>query len=512
MLHLLSFLPKPAVQGLAWTALFVGCCSTAMAEFSLPNIFGDHMVVQRDQENPIWGKADANAQVTVTVVDRKVECTADSEGHWKCMLPSLAVGGPYQIKATSNGQEIRLTDVLAGEVWICSGQSNMQWAVGGSEDFELEKISANYPSIRMINFPQVGSQQKVWSHDDRQWKVCNSENVAGFSAVGYFFGRQLHQSMNVPIGLINNAWGGSAAEAWVDQSVLQSDERFSALIKRWEASQTRFEELDAKRDRTTQEQKEHGDLKRNLSGNHRPGNIYHGVLESHLGYGIRGAIWYQGESNAQRAYQYRELFPLMITHWRDRWGQGNFPFYWVQLADYQPETTGPEESAWAELREAQTMTLDRLEHVGQAVIIDIGEGKDIHPRNKVEVGRRLARLALRNEYHYQIAAESPRFESMETEGNAAILKFSNLGEGWRPFDVDTPLGFTIAGEDKAFVDADVTILEDGRLKVTADGVSEPKSVRYAWANNPIVNMFNKSDLPLTPFRTDDWQGATANNQ
>ncbi len=479
----------------------------SFAELKLPNIFGNQMVVQREQENPIWGKADANSQVTVVVGDRKASCTADAEGNWRTMLPSLPTGGPYQIKVTSGSDTITLDDVLSGEVWICSGQSNMQWTVSNSEDFELEKLAANYPKIRMINFPQVGSQTKIWSHEV-SWQVSNSQNVGRFSAVGYFFGRQLHQTLDVPVGLINNAWGGSAAEAWIDQKTLSEDSRFAELMERWKKDAEEYETLQAKKELTEQEQMRLANLKKSISGNQRPGNIFHGVLESHLGYGIRGAIWYQGESNAGRAYQYRDLFPLMITHWRQHWGK-DFPFYWVQLADYREETTEPTNSDWAELREAQTMTLDKLSNVGQAVIIDIGEGKDIHPRNKVEVGRRLARLALKNEYGYDIAADSPRYASMEVDGSSVILTFDHVGNGWRPFDVAQPLAFTIAGEDKKFYKAKAEILSDKRIRVSSEQVSTPAAVRYAWADNPVVNLFNQNDLPLTPFRTDDWPGVTA---
>ena len=233
-----------------------------------------------------------------------------------------------------------------------------------------------------------------------------------------------------------------------------------------------------------------------------------GVLKSHLGYGIRGAIWYQGESNASRAYQYRDLFPLMISNWREEWGQGDFPFYWVQLADFRNETAEPGESSWAELREAQTMTMDKLANTGEAVIIDIGEGYDIHPKNKQAVGRRLARWALAKDYGIDVPCQSPRYKSMDKSGNKITLTFDHVGTGWRPFDVREPRGFAIAGNDKAFVWAQAKILKDGRIEVLSDRVADPVAVRYGWADNPVVNMFNNAGLPLTPFRTDEWPGMT----
>jgi sialate O-acetylesterase len=341
--------------------------------------------------------------------------------------------------------------------------------------------------------------------------VCTPETVGNFSAVGYFFGRQLHQTLGVPIGLINNAWGGSACEAWINRETLSADQQFAPLIERWVANEKQYEELNAKTERNEDEEKQFKNLTNQMRGNSRPGNIYNGVLKSHLGYGIRGAIWYQGESNAGRAYQYRALFPLMIKSWREEWGQGDFPFYWVQLADFMAEKSEPSDSSWAELREAQTMTMSALPHTGQAVIIDIGEGKDIHPRNKQGVGMRLARWALANEYGLDIPFRSPQYKSMEVTGNKAVLTFDYVEKGWRPFDVNELQGFTIAGEDKKFVNAKATLMNDGRIEVSADSVGTPASVRYGWADNPICNLYSTEDLPLTPFRTDDWPGVTANS-
>ena len=492
------------------TMVLAMASSIAQAEVKLPNIFTDSMVLQRNQENAVWGKADAGEEVAVHIGDQKKSTKADSEGHWKVTLDPMQVGQPLELVVKGNN-EIRIKDVLVGEVWICSGQSNMQWSVNASNNVDLEKAAANFPNIRMINFPQVGVQEPIWSHDDRKWMVCNPQNVGNFSAVGYFFARQLHQTLGVPIGMINNAWGGSACEAWIDRETLSADAQFKPLIERWESSEARFDELSKKQDLSEDENKQLGGLRNQMRGNSRPGNIYNGVLKSHLGYGIRGAIWYQGESNAGRAYQYRELFPLMISSWRKEWGQGDFPFYWVQLADFMAENSEPMDSAWAELREAQTMTMEKLPHTGQAVIIDIGEGKDIHPRNKVDVGMRLARWALANEYDINIPHRSPEYASMEINGSQIILSFDHVDGGWRPFDTNDLLGFTIAGEDKKFVNAKATLMQDGRIAVSAESISDPKSVRYAWANNPKVNLYDRSDLPLTPFRTDDWQGVTANN-
>ncbi len=481
-----------------------------LAEVKTPNVFGSHMVLQRDQPNRVWGRADANEKVTVKIADQTHEAQADKDGNWEVKLNPLAVGGPHEL-VIKGSNELKFEDVMVGEVWICSGQSNMQWSVNAAWDPDLESAAANYPNIRMINFPQVGTQEPIWSHDDRKWQVCTPQTVGSFSAVGYFFARQLHQTLNVPIGMINNAWGGSACEAWVNPERMKADERYKPLLERWEETVKAEAALAAKENPSEDDKKTLGNLRNQLRGNARPGNIYNGVLKSHLGYGIRGAIWYQGESNAGRAYQYRELFPLMITNWREEWKQGDFPFYWVQLADFMAENPNQFDSGWAELREAQTMTMDKLPNTGQAVIIDIGEGKDIHPKNKVDVGRRLARWALAKDYGINVPYKSPRYKSHEIKDGKVILKFDNIEQGWRPFDVNEPRGFAIAGEDKKWVWAKATIQKDGSIEVSAPEVSSPAAVRYGWADNPVCNMFSQNGLPLTPFRTDDWPGLTANN-
>ncbi len=482
-------------------------CGRAEAALQLPNVFGDHMVVQQKAPIKVWGWTTAGQDVTVEIGGGTASTKAGSDGRFEVSLPALDAGGPHTL--TVKADETRtIQDVLVGEVWVCSGQSNMQWSIDLANDPDLEKLAAKFPNLRMINFPQVGSQKPINTHD-RQWQVCSPQTLGSFSAVGYFFGRQLHQTLDVPVGMINNAWGGSACEAWINRELLTADEKYKPMIERWVAMESEFEKLSGLQNLSEEDAKKLKQLTGQMGGNHRPANIYNGVLKSHLGYTIKGAIWYQGESNASRAYQYRDLFPLMISSWRKEWGIGDFPFYWVQLADFKDEKPEPGDSDWAELREAQTMTMTKLPNTGEAVIIDIGEGKDIHPKNKFDVGRRLARWALAKDYGIQIAYHSPQYRSMEVQGAKVILTFDHVDGGWRPFDVNTPRGFSIAGEDKKFVWASATVLPDGRVEVTSDKVSNPKSVRYAWADNPVCNMFSKAGLPLTPFRTDDWPGVTA---
>jgi len=354
-----------------------------------------------------------------------------------------------------------------------------------------------------------------------KWEVCTPESAKGFSAVGYFFGRELKDQLGVPIGLVDDSWGGSSCEAWIPRERMESNPMYYALVKKWDEQVKNFDEAKWKADWEEWRKKEEISKKEGkpappnrpsydtpVGSIHRPANLYHGRLEPVIPYAIRGAIWYQGESNAGRAYQYRDMFPLMIKSWREDWKQGDFPFYFVQLADFMEEKGEPGDSSWAELREAQTLTQDKLPNTGQAVIIDLGEGADIHPMKKLEVGRRLARLALARDYGKQIAADSPRYDSMEKKGNKVVVKFKNVGGRLRNIDDKNAKGFAIAGADKKWHWAEASITGPDTIEVWSDDVKEPVAVRYAWADNPVCNVFNDSLLPLTPFRTDDWDGVT----
>ncbi len=505
----------------------VSAAGSLNAELRLPAIIGDHMVLQQQLANPIWGWDAPGTQVTVTFAGQeKSAVAAEGSGRWQVKLdPSPASADPrvLTIKGTS---ERAVQDVLVGEVWICSGQSNMQWDLRQSDDGDLDALTAKLPRLRLISVPQVGTQELK---DDFQgaWAACTPDSAATFSAIGYYFGRQLHDTLDVPIGLIDNAWGGSAAEAWIRRDVLDKDERFAGLVAEWKAREDALPaELEAYEAKLAEWKvkaaeaeaanqpppRRPGSPEGAMTGNHRPGNIYGGVLHATVGYGIKGAIWYQGESNAGRAHQYRTLFPLMISHWRDVWQQGDFPFYWVQLADFMGEKPEPGDSAWAELREAQTLTQSAIPNGGQAVIIDIGEGNDIHPRNKREVGARLARLALAKDYGFSsLPARSPEFRNLAIENGKATLTFDHAHGGLRAHDDSTVKGFAICGEDRRWVWAQAAITGQKRdqIEVSSPEVAAPVAVRYAWADNPVCNVVsNAGGLPLTPFRTDDFPMVT----
>jgi sialate O-acetylesterase len=502
----------------------------AWAEIKLSAIFGSHMVLQRDQANPVWGTAAAGEQITVAIGDQNHSATAADDGAWKVKLAPLPAGGPHKITIKgNNSSEVVLDDVLVGEVWICSGQSNMQWSVSQSFNGDLEALSAKNTNIRHISVPNVGTQEPKWTFNGA-WTVCGPDNAGQLSAVGYFFGRRLQETLGVPVGLIDDAWGGSACEAWINRETLTKDGRFPELLARWEQTEKDFAggKLDAdyvvaleKWKKEAAAAKEAGKIPprepqppiRLMEGNSRPGNIYNGVLKSTIGYGIRGAIWYQGESNAGRAYQYRDLFPLMIQSWRQEWGQGDFPFYYVQLADFLDEKSAPGDSSWAELREAQTMTMSKLPNTGEAVIIDLGEANDIHPRNKQFVAERLARWALAKDYGVpNVAYRSPTYKAMETDGDKVNVKFDYVLSGLRAFDYKDVRGFAVAGEDKQWhwAKAEITGEYKDTVTVSSPEVKNPVAVRYGWADNPVCNLRDsQSALPVTPFRTDDWKGVTA---
>lgn len=510
------------VRLLSVVLLIGATCGLCRAELRLCSLFTDHMVLQRDQPIKVWGWTEPSVAVTVKLSNAQFTVNAEgkstADGRFDLTLPPQAAGGPFEL--TVKAKETKtISDVMIGEVWLCSGQSNMQWPVSSSNDADLEALTAKFPNLRMISVPRVGTQE-LQSDFEGEWTTCTPKTVMDFSAVGYFFGRQLHQTLDVPIGLIDNSWGGSACEAWVERSVLEEDERFSELVSKWKNTESTYDhraEMEKHQQRLDNWKKtQKGNRPRGprnvLEGQHRPGNLFAGVLNPVIGYSMKGVIWYQGETNASRGYQYRELFPLMIKHWRDKWGAGDFPFYWVQLADYRAEAEVPGDSDWAELREAQTMTLNALANTGEAVILNLGEASDIHPKNKQDVAKRLARLALANDYGFDLVCRSPLFREATPSGSRMVLKFDHVGAGLDTFDVKQPIGFTIAAVDQKFVAATAKIVGNDTIEVWADEVQQPVAVRYAWADNPVCNVQNKQGLPMTPFRTDEWKGVTADRR
>lgn len=485
---------------------------TAAGKISMPHIFADHMVLQQKQHNPIWGKASPGATVYVTVADQSYQAVADEKGDWRIKLVPLPVGGPYKIIVEGDYTIIELADVLVGEVWLCSGQSNMEWRVQHVNHSEIELASANYPDIRLLSVPRVGIDQPQFDVET-QWYKTTPQTVRDFSAVCYFYGRRLHQTLNVPIGLIKNSWGGTPIEAWIPRDALEKDGQYKELMDHWdqqaaEFNQDEYNQKLAVFNAWVKAGKPKGqNLKKPvnlLTAGKRPANIFNGVVNPFVSYGIRGVIWYQGESNSNRGYQYRSLFPLLINSWRERWGQGDFPFYWAQLADFRAEQDTPSDySDWAELREAQSMTLS-LPNTGQAVIYDLGEARNIHPGNKQDIANRLVRHPLAKIYGFPMTSESPTYKSSRIEGNKFIVSFDNVRRQLYALDVKEVHGFYIAGKDQKFVRATAKITSKNTVEVYSEAIADPVAIRYGWEDNPVFNLYDKIGLPVAPFRTDDW--------
>ena len=632
--------------------------NTMQAEVQLSRIFSSNMVLQQGIENPIWGQADKGEKITIIFAGKTIKTKADRTGKWKINLPPMEYGGPYTL-IIKGKNEIKIDNILIGEVWVCSGQSNMEFAVSNANNSDQEIAEANYPKLRMFTVPKRVSQFPADDLEGGEWEICSPTTVGNFSAVGYFFGRNLLKDLNVPIGLIHTSWGGTVAETWISPESIEKDPDFVGALaelkqldmdnykqekmkkiadlfggqlpsndegfiegkapyaannlndSNWSTLKTPMQweyggypDIDGiawyrTRFTLTKEQAQNtaelhlakiddsdmtwlngqlvgktnvynedriyrlepdilkegenvlavrvvdtggdggiygnenelyvkagtdviklaGDWKFKLTQvsvgsmdigpNSYPTLLYNGMINPILGYGIKGAIWYQGESNADRAFQYRRVFQTLIKDWRQHWGVGDFSFFWVQLANFMQAKDQPEESAWAELREAQTMALE-LPNTGTGLAIDIGEANDIHPRNKQDVGKRLALNALKITYNQDVINSGPMYESMKIEGNKAVIHFKETGSGLMAKDKYGYLkAFAIAGADKKYHWAKGEILDDNSVVVYSDEVEKPVAVRFGWADNPDdLNLYNKEGLPAVPFRTDSWKGIT----
>lgn len=631
--------------------------TVAKSEVKLPQIFTSNMVLQRELPIKVWGWADKREKITVIFHEDTINIKADKKGNWSVEFKALPAGGPYEM-IVSGKNKIKLSNILLGDVWVCSGQSNMEWPLHATKNAEEEIANATHPRIRLFTVQKNISTKPLPDCESDGWKVCRPEEIAGFSAVGYFFGRKLNQDLDVPIGLLHTSWGGTNVETWTsaasiekiagfegiskeleefDEEQLIADQRAKLekvvgplpeedlgmkenkpvwasekndyaswnemeLPKLWESELPNLDgivwfqkEFELERidlldgveihlgtiddsditflngeeiGRTIQRYNENrvyipawenlkigkniivvrvedtgggggiygnpeelfvkvhnkkislagnwkfrigkGDFRASIGPNSMPALLYNAMINPLIQFGIKGAIWYQGESNAGRAYQYQTTFPNMITNWREDWGLGDFPFLFVQLANFMAPEDQPKESTWAELREAQAMTLS-LPNTGMATIIDIGEANDIHPRNKQDVGRRLALNALNVAYGKDVVHSGPSFKEMKISGKKVIITYENLGSGFYLKDKYGYVnGFTVAGKDKKFHWARARIT-GATIVVICDKVSAPVAVRYGWANNPDdLNLYNLEGLPAVPFRTDDWPGITVN--
>lgn len=518
-------LKRKIERSLLLVSFTLGILSIGNADVKTASIFSSNMVLQRGMAVPVWGTAAPAETVVVDFNSQLLSTIADEKGKWRVTLSSMIEGGPFTMIVRGKN-EIRLENILIGEVWICSGQSNMTFELKKTNHVQQDVAEATNPMIRLFTVKRVVSETPL-EDCSGTWSVCSPSEAEDFSAVGYLFGKALQESLRIPIGLVHVSWGGTAAEGWLPREVLESDSDFVLILTRWrkdiENYPTAMKEFEEKLPTALAQWKidsanavaiGRAPLRKPTAPRgpgHRdtPTGQYNGMLYPIIPFAMRGVIWYQGEANAARAHQYRKLHPTLITYWRKVWKQGDFPFYFVQLPnlDRQPE---PSKSGWAELREAQLMTL-KVENTGMAVTIDVGDPKDLHPTNKRPVGERLALIALSQSYGKSFEFSGPLFKSVTFGKKNTVISFTHTSGGLTTKENAKLIGFTLAGEDKKFVPADATI-KGNDVIISYDKVKKPVSIRYAWADNPKCNLYNKSGLPASPFRTDEWEEVTFGKQ
>lgn len=514
------------------------CClvtSGVLADVRLPSIFSDAMVLQRGEAVPVWGTAASGEAVKVSFAGQQHHTKADSQGRWQVKLAKMKESAQPAELVVEGKNKVTIKNVVVGEVWVCSGQSNMQWSVSQAANPEQEIAAAKFPLIRMFNIERETAETPQTDCKGK-WLEANPANAGQFSAVGYFFGRAIHQDLKVPVGLINTSWGGTRVEAWTSLDALKERPCAKDMLADWDDQAKKYDPKKAKEDYDqkaaaykelrakfdAENAKLPADKRRTpprgpeqqgppRADRHHPAAIYNRMIASIIPYGIQGAIWYQGESNQRRAVQYQELLPTMILDWRKRWGE-DFSFYIVQLAEFGNGKAGPAEpgaaDAWVELQEAQLLTAQTLSHCGLVVANDVGDEKDIHPKNKQEVGRRLALWALAKDYGKKdVVFSGPIFKKSRTEGSKVRLSF-NFASGLKTRDGKEPQSFIICGPDQKWLPAKAKI-EGSEVIVWNDAVKQPSAVRYAWASwSKDDNLANAAGLPASCFRTDDFLPST----
>ena len=474
------------------------------SDVKLPTIFGDHMVLQQGMPIPVWGVAQPGEQVTVSLAGKRTTTTTDDDGRWMVKLDPLSASTASLVMEVSARNKLIFKNVLIGEVWVCAGQSNMAASKRNLVSDEVGETG----QIRFYKTPNVSS---LTPRDEipGNWVVCSPDraNSLFFSAVGYYFAVDIHKVHGTPVGMIQCTWSGTAIEPWINQEAWENEGIFQKVMDSLEATRVRAR---AKNEATPGKLDAEGENVERFS--RTPTGIFNAMINPHIPYGIKGVIWYQGESNAKeekQATQYETLFPMLIAGWRSQWGEGDFPFLYVQLPGYTTDR------AWARLRQSQLKTLS-APNTGMAVTLDLNPTDNLHPPNKTAVGQRLALLARKIAYGENLLASGPRYDSMTVQGNKIRLRFSEVGGGlmigeppadYRPAEEESEakaelLGFEVAGSDGQFVPAHGQI-ENDTVLIWSDQVPQPVSARYAWANRPLANLYNKEGLPASPFRTDE---------
>jgi sialate O-acetylesterase len=477
------------------------------SEVSVPHVFGDNMVLQQGTNTAVWGWADDGAIVSVLIGNDVASARAEN-GKWIVHLHNLKAGGPYTLTITSKNILV-FTNVLVGEVWLAGGQSNMEFPLKDSFMGASDIASANNPNIRLLKVPHVRLDEPT-NDIGAHWMEASSATVGNFSAVAYYFARDLQAQLGVPVAIIESDWGGTPAEAWMDFKSLHNNPHWdSEVVKQWLIDQAHYNKrlaaFDAQKLRAQQNNTEF--TNRPPGRPWRPAELYNGMIAPLVPFTIKGAIWYQGESNAgspERADQYHTLFPGLIRDWRYLWGQGDFTFLLVQLAPYMDIKKEPGESAWASVREAQLESTKILPNVGMAVITDVGMEHNIHPVKKEPVGHRLALAAEAISYDEPVEYSGPNLVEAKAEGFHVALTFDHVSGGLVAKDGDLT-GFAIAGPDQKFHWAVARIVGFDKVFVSSPEVDHPVAVRFGWANYPVVNLWNKQGLPASPFRTDNFE-------
>lgn len=507
---------KNKISIIARLVVFIGASAlaTARANVTPATIFQDHAVLQAGKPLPVWGKADAGEKVTVSFAGQTLSTTAAADGSWKVILAPLKISAAPGVLSITGKNKIVLQDILVGEVWLCSGQSNMEFRLNHATNALAEIAAANFPLIRQFqvrnnvaNTPQ--------STVKGNWTLCQPTTAGDFTAVGYFFARELYQKLGVPVGLLHSSWGGTDIEAWMSAESIATDTNLSFVAKNWQkkidnypAAKAAWDAKEAAAAKAAAEAKTNGVAYKkpwnpappNPDGSpyfNKPSNLFNGMIAPLVPAAIAGVLWYQGENNVGRAHEYSLLFPALVTGWREVFGQGDLPFYWVQLPNYG----GYGRDQIAELREAQNATL-RLPDTAQAITIDVGEVGNIHPINKQDVGHRLAVIALQKTYGQKVVASGPVFSTVNFTNGTAIVTFAEVADGL-VVKGETLNGFELAGADHKFHPADAKIA-GATVAIHAADVAAPVAVRYAWHNAPAAALANSEGLPAAPFRSDGW--------
>jgi sialate O-acetylesterase len=511
-----------AACALASAFVFASSASEARAAVSLPDVLSDSMVLQRGVRVPVWGRAEPGEAVTVSFGGQTKRTTTSADGRWRVWLAPLKANATPAVLTVAGANRIELKDVLVGEVWLVAGQSNMQFTLAETREAATAIAAANHPEIRLFNV----SRQAAFKRRPpplATWRATTPESVKDFSAAGYYFAVEVRKELGVPVGVINSSYGGSQAEAWTPVEYLLASEDLKPTVERtkiWDEERPRVR---AEYDEQIKRWREEADKARAAGARPSPSppvpdalrdyrvasSIYDGMIEPLVPFAVRGAFWYQGESNEARAEQYGILLPTMIRAWRERWGQRDLPFGIVQLPNYRESRPEPSDEPWSHIREAQRRTAVATKNAGLIVTIDVGEARDIHPKNKLDVGRRMARWALAEVYGRRRTPTGPMFSRVKVEGSKLVLTFDDVGAGLRIRDGDRLQEFAVAGEDRKWRWAEARIVGRDRVEVWSADVPRPVAARYAFNNNPRrPNLTNDSGLPAAPFRTDDWPGPT----